>query len=91
MDDRHLDTDHVGFEPRHDACEKKASAGETVSISFTEEERCLLLSALAVFEDRQVQWARIAEAKGRSKEATVRKETGRRILTLSDRIEKEGV
>jgi hypothetical protein len=70
------------------ALQDKAS---TVSIAFTEEESCLLLSALAVFEDRQVQWARIAEAKGRAKEAAARKETGRRILTLSDRIEKEAV
>jgi hypothetical protein len=65
-------------------------APETVSIAFTEAERCLLLSALAHFEDFQVRLAKVAKANRRFKEARARVETGKRILELSDRIEKEG-
>ena len=90
MNDQHLDIDHVGFEPRRTAGEKKSTEEKTISVAFTEAERCLILSALARFEDSQVQWARIALAKGRLKEARARTETGKRILALSDRIEKEG-
>jgi hypothetical protein len=88
VNDRHLD--HVGFEPRDGAREKKTVEEKTVSIAFTEAERCLLLSALARFEDCQVQWSKLAKAKGGLKEARARMETGKRILALSQRIEEAG-
>jgi hypothetical protein len=61
------------------------------AVELTQAEACLILSALARFEDFQVQWAAVAKAKGRLKEARARVETGKRCLALSDRIEKLGV
>jgi hypothetical protein len=61
------------------------------TVTLSQSEACLILSALARFEDSQVQWATIAKAKGRLKEARARVETGKRCLALSDRIEKLGV
>jgi hypothetical protein len=67
------------------------SVKESFEVALTQAEACLILSALARFEDSQVQWAAVAKAKGRAKEARARVETGRRCLALSDRIEKLGV
>lgn len=71
-----------------EATGKTSTAPETTSIAFTEDERCLLLSSLARFADSQVKWAKVAKAKGNLKEARARIETGKRILVLSERIEK---
>jgi hypothetical protein len=63
---------------------------KTFNLVISQSEACLILSGLFTLERDQVRLAKKAKNEGRIKQARARLETGKRILALSERIEKEG-
>jgi hypothetical protein len=64
---------------------------KTFQVVLTESDACLILSALLNLERAQVRLAKAARNEGRLKQARARVETGKRILALTDRIEKAAI
>jgi hypothetical protein len=62
---------------------------KTYQLTLTEEDCCLIMSALTRFSGSQIQWSRVAKSKGLDREATARMETAKRIDHLLQWLQSE--